>query len=466
MNTGRRFSDRPQKSNSYSSQSREGESDDMKRAYSGRPPGLKGREIGLYYAQRNRARNPEEYAQRQKMRLEQRLEKEKRSVCDITLSSLTIQGIRDEIQLPKSSEKNKIDVFSTFVNDPNINSELKNQFVRVVHSSFDKIISEVSAKLQSKRLENALKENYEENAKLLENFLNKSKDSFYKEMQNQRQKLPAFNSKDKIVETIAKNQVILIKGETGSGKTTQVPQFILDDAIMHEKGSTCNILVTQPRRISAITLADRVAEERAEKLRQSVGYQIRLESKTPENNGSITYCTAGCLLKFMESDPLLSKYSHIILDEIHERDVITDLSLAVIKKILPYRKDLKVVLMSATLTAEKFSEYFNNCPILEIEGKMFPVEEFYLEDILTEIKFYNFDSRNRNRYQDQYSAFIEPYIQSIAGKYPKNVLNALRSPESEKNQTELIVELVRHITKNKPPGAILVFLPTVGLPMP
>ena len=94
---------------------------------------------------------------------------------------------------------------------------------------------------------------------------------------------------------------------------------------------------------------------------------------------------------------------------------------------------------------------------------MFPVEEFYLEDILTEIKFYNFDSRNRNRYQDQYSAFIEPYIQSIAGKYPKNVLNALRSPESEKNQTELIVELVRHITKNKPPGAILVFLPTVGL---
>lgn len=188
---------------------------------------------------------------------------------------------------------------------------------------------------------------------------------------------------------IDNHQVTVISGETGCGKTTQVTQFILDNYIERGKGSACRIVCTQPRRISAISVAERVAAERAETCGSgnSTGYQIRLQSRLPRKQGSILYCTTGIILQWLQSDPHLSSVSHILLDEIHERNLQSDVLMTVIKDLLSYRPDLKVVLMSATLNAEKFSEYFGNCPMIHIPGFTFPVVEYLLEDIIEKIRY-------------------------------------------------------------------------------
>ncbi|XP_050093581.1 ATP-dependent DNA/RNA helicase DHX36-like [Anopheles aquasalis] len=278
-----------------------------------------------------------------------------------------------------------------------------------------------------------------------------------------RRKLPAFGLRTEILDKIKQSQVILIKGETGSGKTTQIPQYILEDVSLRGEGSSCRILCTQPRRISAISLAKRVAEERCEPIGQSVGYQVRLNAVKPRNQGgSIMFCTTGIVLAFMLSDPLLREYSHLVLDEIHERDVITDLLLAIIRMVLPYRKDLRAILMSATLTAETFSAYFNNCPMVEIRGITFPVREYYLEDILLELNDDTFDVLKMNPADVvEYFHMISRYLPEIENKYPKKVLNALRRPETECKQHTLLVNLLHHISSSQPEGAILVFLPTI-----
>ena len=163
---------------------------------------------------------------------------------------------------------------------------------------------------------------------------------------------------------IKDNNVVVISGETGSGKTTQVPQYILDSDVTNPK-----IICTQPRRISAITVAERVAMERGESLGQSVGYQIRLESKLPKSNSFILYCTTGIVLQWMKSNPSLNGITHLILDEIHERDLLSDFLMTLLKDLLSQRpKNLKVILMSATLNAHAFSKYFNKCPTLHIPG--------------------------------------------------------------------------------------------------
>ena len=141
-------------------------------------------------------------------------------------------------------------------------------------------------------------------------------------------------------------------------------------------------MCTQPRRISAISIAERVANERDERLCTSVGYQIRLESRLPREQGSILYCTTGVVLQWMRSNPDLIGYSHIILDEIHERDILSDFLITLLKDVLKKRPDLKVILMSATLNAELFSKYYGGCPMINIPGFTYPVEEFYLEDVL------------------------------------------------------------------------------------
>ncbi|XP_049548305.1 ATP-dependent DNA/RNA helicase DHX36-like [Anopheles darlingi] len=278
-----------------------------------------------------------------------------------------------------------------------------------------------------------------------------------------RQKLPALALRSEILDKIKQSQVLLVKGETGSGKTTQIPQYILEEASSRGEGSGCRIICTQPRRISAISLAKRVAKERGEPMGQSIGYQVRLDSVKPrKQGGSILFCTTGVVLAFMQSDPLLREYSHLVLDEIHERDVITDLLLAIIRMVLPYRKDLRVILMSATLTAETFSAYFNNCPVVEIRGITFPVREYYLEDVLKELNWHTFDVANiQPAVAEEYIHMISRYLPEIQHKYPKHVLKALRLPASEYKQYSLLVALLYHISCSQPDGAILVFLPTV-----
>lgn len=202
----------------------------------------------------------------------------------------------------------------------------------------------------------------------------------------------------------------------------------------------------------------------------SIGYQIRLEKIPPRSIASILFCTTGVLLKFMESSPNLSEYSHIIIDEIHERNAITDVCLALIKKITQHRKSLKVILMSATLNEERFAEYFNDCPIIRIEGFTYPVQELFLEDILEETGFDRFTQprrepvwlKYRNKQQDAAQSFVlnvEKYANSLRGQYSPKTITLLKSPETESIDLAFIQHVIQHISHTKSNGAILVFLP-------
>ncbi|XP_025832917.1 putative ATP-dependent RNA helicase DHX57 [Agrilus planipennis] len=225
-----------------------------------------------------------------------------------------------------------------------------------------------------------------EDKKIIQSFLSRQGGEKYKEMLNCRKNLPAWKLKNNILNTLESAQIVVISGETGCGKSTQVPQYILDDWITNynkKQGKHVEIICTQPRRISAIGVAERVAEERIEKVGQTVGYQIRLESKI-SNSTRLTFCTTGILLRRLESDPFLSSVSHVIVDEVHERSEESDFLLLILKEMLLVRKDIKVILMSATLNSGLFSDYFSNVPILEIPGRTFPVEQYFLEDILEE----------------------------------------------------------------------------------
>ena len=198
-----------------------------------------------------------------------------------------------------------------------------------------------------------------------------------------RSTLPAWALRDEISNLIKENQVVVLSGETGCGKSTQVPQFILESI---EAGLPCNILVSQPRRISAMGLAERVAAERGEKVGQTVGYSVRLESRKSIET-ELLYCTTGVLLRKLNTNPLLDGVTHVVVDEVHERSHFSDFLLVILREILKTRKDLRVILMSATLERGLFQKYFNNCPSIEIEGRTFSVDHYLLEDILIQTKF-------------------------------------------------------------------------------
>ncbi len=305
----------------------------------------------------------------------------------------------------------------------------------------------------------------------------------YQTMLEFRRKLPAYKMREELVELIRSNQVVVISGETGCGKTTQVPQFVLDDLLERGLGSRSRVVCTQPRRISAISIAERVADERGERCGggdgSSVGYQIRLESRLPRQQGSILYCTTGVVLQWMRSDPTLDGVSHIVLDEIHERDIMSDFLITILKDLLPSRKDLKVILMSATLNAELFSSYFGNCPMINIPGFTYPVQEIYLEDVLETTgfpikgkqqqkpgggeKWHRHTARGRKEAaaRQDFEDFIEPYVRDLqaSGKYSRQTLESLASSESEETNHELIATLIHKIHSNEGDGAILVFLP-------
>jgi pre-mRNA-splicing factor ATP-dependent RNA helicase DHX15/PRP43 len=164
----------------------------------------------------------------------------------------------------------------------------------------------------------------------------------------------------------------VLQGDTGSGKTTQVPQFLLQAGISHGRAIAC----TQPRRVAAMSVAQRVADEMDVQLGQEVGYTIRFEDKSSPST-LLKYLTDGMLLRESMIDPTLSKYGTIILDEAHERTLSTDILFGLIKELIPKRPDLKIVVMSATLNAERFQAYFEGAPLIDVPGRMYPVEIFY-----------------------------------------------------------------------------------------
>ena len=224
-----------------------------------------------------------------------------------------------------------------------------------------------------------------ESQEILRKFRAQQQTAAYKKWQPVRKKLPATTKKEDLLALMADSQALVVSGETGCGKTTQVPQFLLDEMIESGRGAECYIICTQPRRISAVSVAERVADERGEKVGQSVGYQIRLESKKSAST-RLMFCTTGILLRRLQGDSKLDGVSHIVVDEIHERSIDSDFLLIILKELMINRPDIKIVLMSATLNAELFSGYFTTpkgaSPAIHIPGFTHPVTEHFLEDCL------------------------------------------------------------------------------------
>ncbi|KAL9927363.1 ATP-dependent RNA helicase Rhau isoform 2-T2 [Glossina fuscipes fuscipes] len=418
-----------------------------------RPPkSLRGKEIGLFYRNLSRKRRQEE-------------ESEGR----IHLNS--------SVSVPKdllSSVETCLHKFSQSEDEAFLFDEFGESFKRLLSVNFEEFIEEAKQKDKNGSVQTSAKDGL---SKVLQkDFIDKcAANPPFRKRNVESENLPATSYHKLISDCVQKNQVVLIVGGTGCGKTTQVPQILLDNYILNKKGAECRIFCTQPRRIAAITVAERVAYERAESLGQSVGYQIRLESRLPRDYGSILYCTTGIMLQRMQTNPLLNDVSVLILDEIHERSVETDLIMALLKKILPHRSDLKLILMSATVNDQLFSQYFDNCCTVHIEGSLYPVEVLYLEDILQETGYHVFKNelcvKNRNNnhrkkhreteQNEQYLRMIDDYIPTIKLKYESHVLRSLRFPNSEGcDNLQFLEYLIFFICEHKPQGAILVFLPS------
>ncbi|KAI0961567.1 hypothetical protein AcV7_000638 [Taiwanofungus camphoratus] len=308
-------------------------------------------------------------------------------------------------------------------------------------------------------------------------------------MRETRAQLPVYTKSAELLQHIRDYEVTICMAATGSGKTTQIPQLILDDMIERGEGSKCNVVCTQPRRIAAITVADRVAKERGEVAGRgsSVGYQVRFEHNLPDEHGSITFCTTGIFLKRMQSALLgggsigrsLDDVTHVVVDEVHERDVDTDLLLVVLKRLLAERKarnkPIKVVLMSATINPTLFQEYFPDetgrpTSVIEIPGRAFPVEKRYLDDFVPEMA-----SKQSSAWVFQDEA-VQKYLahqMGSAAPVPRNsrhrslnepsvsVLSSGDSPRDDDLDMPipLVALAIAHVLRNSSDGHVLVFLP-------
>lgn len=189
-----------------------------------------------------------------------------------------------------------------------------------------------------------------------------------------RRNLPVHAQRNEFLEMYQNSQILVFVGETGSGKTTQIPQFVLYDDMPQKERKL--VACTQPRRVAAMSVAQRVAQELDVQLGEEVGYSIRFEDMTSQKT-CLKYMTDGMLLREAMSDHSLSRYSTIILDEAHERTLATDILMGLLKEVVVRRPDLKLIIMSATLDAQKFQRYFNDAPLLAVPGRTHPVEIFY-----------------------------------------------------------------------------------------
>ncbi len=214
--------------------------------------------------------------------------------------------------------------------------------------------------------------------------------------------LPIAESWSEILDTIKSNQVILVVGDTGSGKTTQLPKALAAIG----KGRKKRIVCTQPRRVAAITVANRLMEELGPKGRELCGYRIRFRSNV-KPSARIHFVTDGLLLAELRSDPLLSRYDAIIVDEAHERSLNIDFLIGFLRTILPKRRDLKLIITSATLDIESFQKAFSNAPLIKVKGRQFPVEIQYLDqfnekdlDLPQKVVHAITDLKNKGKYAD------------------------------------------------------------------
>ncbi|GAA5926212.1 hypothetical protein JCM1841_001157 [Sporobolomyces salmonicolor] len=304
-------------------------------------------------------------------------------------------------------------------------------------------------------------------------------------LRTQRASLPVTSHASLVLSKIAVSPVVVVLAATGSGKTTQIPQLILDDAILDGRGAECNIVCTQPRRIAAISVAERVAKERGQALGDEVGYQVRFEAKPPRRDGSILFCTTGLFLRRLQSDldkttapggmkegeSFLDGVTHVAVDEVHERDVDTDLLLFVLRRLLHERrkqgrKEIKVVLMSATIDPILFTTYFKDpdtgmlAPTVEVPGRSFPVEKYWLDETVRELQSLRLPQNQGGWVWSEKS--VVPYLQrELVPSIPTDPRTG--RPVGEIDDLDmpypLLALIIAYVLSKSSEGHVLVFLP-------
>ena len=294
----------------------------------------------------------------------------------------------------------------------------------------------------------------------------------YQKMLVARMNLPIFHFKAAALEAIHRHPVTILVSETGSGKSTQLPAYILEQELSH--GRPCKIYCTEPRRISAISLARRVSEEMGERngdvgtSRSLVGYAVRLESHTSHTT-RLVYATTGIVLRMLESADGLSDITHLVIDEVHERSIDTDFLLIMLRALRQRRPDLRVVLMSATVNAQKFSDYLDGAPIIDVPGRTFPVQAKFLEDALELTGHTNEDVSHGGMEEDN-SAEPETTEKAtgsgqLAG-YSQRTLKTLLGYDEYRIDFNLIVKLLQKVAYDPDYSrfshAILIFLPGIA----
>ncbi|KAK4098376.1 P-loop containing nucleoside triphosphate hydrolase protein [Parathielavia hyrcaniae] len=306
-------------------------------------------------------------------------------------------------------------------------------------------------------------------------WVQKSSSPKYRQMLESRMQLPMWQFRQQVVDIVEREQVVIICGETGCGKSTQVPSFLLEHQLL--MGKPCKIYCTEPRRISAISLARRVSEELGEgkadvgTSRSLVGYSIRLESNTARET-RLVYATTGIVMRMLEGSNDLDEITHLVLDEVHERTIDSDFLLIVLKKLLLRRKDLKVVLMSATVDAERFSKYLAGAPVLTVPGRTFPVRVAYLEDAI-ELTNYTVDQRSQEKLTEldddaepDVDTSSKPELLKDLRQYSARARNTLAQMDEYRIEFDLIVQLISKIAVDPDyvsfSKAILVFLPGIA----
>lgn len=325
-------------------------------------------------------------------------------------------------------------------------------------------------KQQAEHNESSTKEGLQHSPEMLKSLWQKKLlSNAYQKMLQGRSNLPMWQFKDQALDAIEGHQVTIICGETGCGKSTQLPAYILEKNLSN--GKDCKIYCTEPRRISAITLAQRVSDELGEAkrdlgtIRSMIGFAIRLESQVSEST-RLVYATTGIVLRMLESKNALTRITHIVVDEVHERSIETDFLLIILKTLIRQRPDLKVILMSATVDTERFSNYFGGAPVLNVPGRTFPVQTKFLEDAV-ELTGHVVDEDSH--YMDQDKDFDynhgddAPNDSADAKSYSLRTRNTLSKMDPYSIDYTLLTRLIETLASNADYSAfgkvILVFLP-------
>ncbi|XJO78792.1 hypothetical protein BDV3_003177 [Batrachochytrium dendrobatidis] len=361
---------------------------------------------------------------------------------------------------------------STFLNEDNTSTADTLVDSTVLSVNPKSKTSQSSAKHQRGR--NRSKQSLTKNGRLSDEELRerlskKQVDSAFLHMQSIRRKLPSANYKDQICKALSSSNALVLCGETGCGKSTQVGQFILEDCIDKGIAYKCNIICTQPRKLSAIALSKRVADERCETVGDMVGYAVRGDTSRSDNT-RLMFCTTGILLRMLLGDPTLTGISHVIVDEVHERSVESDFLLILLRDLLQKKSSLRVILMSATINADTFSSYFL-CSVMTIPGFTYPVTDLHLENILGMIDYIPDLPKQKSSSRKEASqidlksdqdGFDDMWSHHDLSDGIKNALAIAERNKLLRIDHKLIAATVSYICKNHDDGAILIFLPGVS----